>query len=142
MKNISISDEKETIYFYSGKILGESDIYPLERIFGRLLDKIAELERNAPTPERTRVTILEYAQETLLKAQMETEKILDEMKPKVSDMSGREVLNTLSHARMYKEIDELQDFSERTEFELLQEKKAGRTRDKRLSEIEEFMGDL
>lgn len=142
MKNISISDENEGIYLFSGMTLAESDIDPLERIFCRLLDKIAKFERSASTPEGARLNILEHSHDTLWKAHVEAKKILDEITPKVSSMSGRESINKIIHAKIYKQTDKQEDRIELLEEEYCQERREGRKRDERLSEIEEFLGDL
>lgn len=160
MKNLSISDEKEGIYLYSGMVLAESDIDPLERIVSRLRSKIDKLEKHAPAPEGTRLNVLECSLVTLWKSHRKANKILEVLRNDVLALSHRLDLNRASRMRTQEEIDRTTKVIDRMDDAFLQEidriKKAfdkimvslslgdlaGIERDKRLSDIEEFIGDL
>jgi glycyl-tRNA synthetase beta subunit len=142
MKNISIGDGGESIYLFSGMELTESDIDQIDRIKSRLHDRIVKLERGASALEDTRLNLLEHSHDTLWKSVVKTNKILEETKKKVSGEVGRQTLNQIAHARLYKEIDKNHNLIEHLAGVLARDSKAARERDKRLSDIEEFLGDL
>ena len=142
MKNIAISDEEGGIYLYAGMKLAESDIDALEAVLDRLFGKMLKLEKHAPTPEGTRLNILEYSHDTLWKAQAEAKKSLEKMRNKVSDLSGRLNLNSSSHIRIQEAIGKNSSSIDQIAHILASNNKAAITRNKRLSDIEEFLGDL
>ena len=139
---LTIRDEKDYIYLYSGMTLSESDINPLEGIVNRLFERIDKLEKNAPLPEGTRLNVLEHSHDTLWKAQIEAKKILEEMRVEIALVSRKFDHDHKAHTRIYKEIDYLKKTIERMDEKDFQRTETDIIRDKRISNIEEFMGDL
>ena len=142
MRNISISDEKGNINLFRGKTLDDDDMESIQRILYGLYDKINKLENRAPTPEGTRLIILEYSHYTLWKAQVETSKVLEELKEEVATLSLSQNFYQKSHARQYKEMCEYGKAIKQLQYLYTKDIEGQKRQDKRLSDIEEFLGDI
>lgn len=142
MKIVSISDEKGNVNLFQGKTLDDDDMESIQRIIYGLYDKINKLENQAPTPEGTRLIILEYSHYTLRKAQMETSKVLEESKEEVATLSQSQNFYQKSHARQYKEMGEYDKAIKQLQYLYTKDIEGQKRQNKRLSDIEEFLGDL
>jgi chromosome segregation ATPase len=142
MNSVVINDEFGGIRFYVGMEVKEGDLEILEGLMGRLFKKMRKLEKQAPTPEGTRLNILEYAMDTFRKEQIDAKKVLDEMKEEVATLAQRLNLNRKAHTRIYKELDDRSKAIEQLQYSYIDDVKNRKRMDRRLSDVEEFVGDL
>ena len=142
MKNIVISDEEEGIPFYAGMVVSESDLDALEKIWGRLFWKIQKLEKDAHTPWETRLNVIDHSLDTILKAQINTNELVKDAETKVVAISRRLDEMTAIHTRMCDAIDNNTDLVNKISVAHALDHLAAIKRDNRLSDIEEFLGDL
>lgn len=142
MNSVVINDKFGGIRFYVGMEVKEGDLEILEGLMGRLFKKMRKLEKQAPTPEGTRLNILEYAMDTFRKEQIDAKKVLDEMKEEVATLAQRLNLNRKAHTRIYKELDDRSKAIEDLQYLYTEDVEARKKGDKHLTDIEEFIGDI